>query len=147
MKKSLLLLGVAVAAITSCTNDEVLEMNPQTTISFDSHVNKGTRAVTQTTNADIEKIYVYGSYGETDVFTNVEVSKVGTDWTYTNPVAWTANNYKFAAYATANSSSKLTSNITYDKANGSLTFADYVANNANDLVASVASVNNTCLAN
>lgn len=147
MKKSLLVLGLAVAAFTSCSNDEVLDINKNTNITFDSFVNKGTRAVTQTTNADIAKIYVYGSYGDTDVFSNVEVTKGGTGWTYENPVAWTANNYKFAAYATANTSTKLTGNISYDKASGSLTFSDYVPTNAYDLVAAVTSVNNTGLAN
>lgn len=142
---------MAVAAFTSCTNDEVLDINKNTNITFDSFVNKSTRAVTQTTNADIAKIYVYGSYTNsesetTQVFDNVEVKNEG-GWKYENPVAWTANNYKFAAYATANESSKLTSNIAFDKAAGTLTFSNYVPNNANDLVAAVASVNNTGLAN
>lgn len=149
MKKSLLVLGLAVVAFTSCSNDEVLDINKNTNITFDSFVNKGTRAVTQTTTAGIDKIYVYGSFGNTEVFSNKEVTKVGTDWTYENPVAWTANNYKFAAYATANTSTQLdnNNNISYDKASGSLTFSDYVPTNANDLVAAVTSVDNTGLAN
>lgn len=150
MKKSFLLLAVAVAAITSCTNDEVLDLNKSANIAFDSFVNKNTRAVTQTTTAAISKFYVYGSFGTTSVFENKEVNKAGAVWEYTNPVAWTANEYKFAAYATTNSSTQLDSNsgdIAYDMASGSLTFTDYVANNGYDLVAAVASVNNTLLAN
>lgn len=148
MKKSFLLLAVAVAAITSCTNDEVLDLNKSANIAFDSFVNKNTRAVTQTTTAGISKFYVYGSFaGTTSVFENKEVNKVSDAWVYTNPVAWTANEYKFAAYATTNSSTQLTSGIAYDMASGSLTFTDYVADNGHDLVAAVASVNNTSLAN
>ena len=50
MKKMLLMLGVAAAAMTSCTNDEVVEMNPTATIQFETFVNKGTRATIDVTN-------------------------------------------------------------------------------------------------
>jgi hypothetical protein len=75
MKKSLLLLGVAVAAITSCTNDEVLDINKNTNITFDGFINKGTRTVTSTTTGDLQKFYVFGNHGTTVDFNNVAVTK------------------------------------------------------------------------
>lgn len=142
MKKSLLLLGVAVAAITSCTNDEVLEMNPQTTISFDGHVNKSTRAVTETTS-DLSTFYVFGEKGAdenygTSVFNNVEA----TDDAATSQV-WTRSMYSFGAYATKNASGKIPTNIAFDAKNGMLTFTNYKVDDTEDLVAAVVKVNNT----
>lgn len=139
------MLGLAVAAMTSCSNDELMEVNTNNVITFESHVNKGTRAVTNTTTAGLTTFYVFGSHGTTNVFNNVAVTKDGGNWGYTNPVAWTANQYKFAAYATKNESEKLT--ISYDNTTGALTFSDVVANDANDIVAAAASVDNTGLAN
>lgn len=141
MKKSLLLLGVAVAAITSCTNDEVLEMNPQTTISFDSHVNKSTRAVTETTSA-LSKFYVFGEKGAdenygTSVFNNV----AATDDAATSQV-WTRSMYSFGAYATKNVSGQF-NNVAFDAKNGKLTFTNYTVDDTEDLVAAVVKVNNT----
>ena len=96
MKKSLFMLGLAVAAFTSCSNDELMEVNTNNVITFESHVNKGTRAVT---NTDVlTKFYVFGSHGTTNVFNNVAVTNDGTGWDYTNHVAWTANTYKFAMF-------------------------------------------------
>ena len=57
MKKNLFLLGLAVAALTSCTNDEVVEMQQPTqkAIGFETFVNKGTRAITTTDAPAIKK--------------------------------------------------------------------------------------------
>lgn len=144
MKKSLFMLGLAVAAFTSCSNDELMEVNTNNVITFESHVNKGTRAVTNTTTAELTKFYVFGSHGTTRVFDNVAVTKDGS-WDYTNHVAWTANTYKFAAYATTNVSAQITP--AYDNATGVLTFSDVVANDASDLVAATTTVDNTGFAN
>lgn len=145
MKKSLFMLGLAVAAFTSCSNDELMEVNTNNVITFESHVNKGTRAVTNTTTDDLTTFYVFGSHGTTRVFDNVAVTKDGSNWDYTNHVAWTANSYKFAAYATTNASAQITP--AYDNATGKLTFSDVAANDASDLVAATTTVDNTGLAN
>ena len=168
MKRNLFLLGLAVAAMTSCTNDEVLEQAQPTqkAIGFESFVNKETRAVTETDN-DITKFYAYGYYnqgtnsGET-VFTGTEVSRTSTsstEWTYDlnaetdgNQVAyWTKNIYQFAGYANGNSASELTgvsfSNVSTTD-NGSTTntptlkIQDYTVSDDNDLVAGLTSVDN-----
>ena len=143
MKKNLLFLGMAVAALASCTNDEVFDINKSNKIQFDGFVNKDTRAVINT-DGDITKFHVFGYYGTTNVFNNVEVSKAGSTWSYTNPVAWTANHYKFGAYATENSSDKL-AGVAF--ADAKLTFTNYTAEDEKDLVAAVASVDNTGLTN
>ena len=80
MKKSLFMLGLAVAAMTSCSNDELMEVNTNNVITFESHVDKGTRAVTNTTTAELTKFYVFGSHGTTRVFDNVAVTKEGKVW-------------------------------------------------------------------
>lgn len=143
MKKSLLVLGLAVAAFTSCSNDEVLDINKNTNITFDSFVNKGTRSVTSTNTDDLQKFYVFGNHGTTVDFNNVAVTKDGTAWKCATNVPWTASNYYFAAYATTNTSDQ----ITPAYADGALTFSDIVANDASDLVAATASVNNTTMGN
>lgn len=143
MKKSLLVLGLAVAAFTSCSNDEVLDINKNTNITFDSFVNKGTRAVTSTTTGDLQKFYVFGNHGTTVDFNNVAVTKDGTAWQCATNVPWTESEYYFAAYATTNTSEE----ITPAYANGALTFSDIVANDASDLVAATTTVNNAGMPN
>lgn len=161
MKKSLLMLGLAVAAMTSCTNDEVLEQAQpvQKAIGFESFVNKGTRAVTETTS-EITKFYAYGYYNEGNstngevVFTGTEVSRtsaIATDWTYDldanvadNQVAyWTKNVYQFAGYANGNSANAL-NGVTFANTNSTptLTITDYVVDDGNDLVAGLTKVDN-----
>lgn len=137
------MLGLAVAAMTSCSNDELMEVNTNNVITFESHVDKGTRAVTNTTTAGLTKFYVFGNYGTTNVLTNVAVTKNGETWEYDNPVPWTANTYNFAAYATKNESAQITP--AYN--NGVLTFSNVVANDANDIVAATATANNQKLDN
>lgn len=130
MKKSLWMLGLAVAAMTSCTNDEVVEVNQNNLIKFESFVNKGTRAVTETTTAGLSQFYVFGYYGaNSNVLNNILVTKAGG---YKTTVPWTSGQtYQFAAYATKNESAKL------DDAsftNGVLKFSSFSVSDDNDLV-------------
>ena len=124
MMKNLFLLGLAVAAMTSCTNDEVVEMKQpsQKAIGFESFVNKGTRALAET-NSSISKIYAYGYYNSSvEVFKNLTVKKSGNIWEYdldseTDGIQvayWTKNLYQFGAYAIGNAadSYSYTSSIT-----------------------------------
>ena len=148
MKKSFLMLGLAVAAMTSCTNDEVVEVNQSNLIKFESFVNKGTRAVTETTTTGLSQFYVFGGYGTDyiNVFNDVAVTFNSTDnnWAPVTEAEWTANNYRFAAYANRNTSEKLSP--TFD-ANG-LKFTDYVVSDDKDLVAALSGeVDNSNLAN
>lgn len=115
MKKMLLVLGVAAAAMTSCTSDEVLEMNPTNVIKFESFVNKGTRAVDPTTVGNLNKFYVFGYHGgdQNAIFYNNHVDNTaGTGWTNEINRNWTANKYFFGAYANKAESDKLDGNPT-----------------------------------
>lgn len=142
MKKNLLLLGLAVAAMTSCTNEEVLselQESPKA-ISFDSFVNKATRAVTPT-DANISKFYAYAYYGtDQTVFNGEKVTKSDTIWKYTNTAYWTQNKYQFAAYADGNNGDSLT-NVAF--ADGTLTISSYTVSDDKDLVADVITKDNS----
>lgn len=151
MKKSIFLLGVAVAAMTSCSNDKLLDQAEpvQRAIGFDSFVNKTTKAVTPT-NESIEKFYAFGYYtaseeasSETKIFGNgnIAVTKPaeGDVWEYTNTEYWTKNYYHFAGYANGNNAGALTAGFT----NHSLSITGYTVDDANDLVADVLEIDNT----
>ncbi len=146
MKKSLFMLGLAVAAMTSCSNDELMEVNTNNVITFESHVNNGTRAAV--TDGGLTNFFVYGYYedgGVQTVFNGKEVTKSGSAWTYANPVPWTGNIYHFGAYATGNTSTTV-AGVTF--ASGVLTIPNYTINQEQDLVAAVSgNVDNTGLAN
>ncbi|MBO5951895.1 MAG: fimbrillin family protein [Bacteroidaceae bacterium] len=161
MKKSIFLLGVAVAAMTSCSNDKLLDQAEpiQKAIGFESFVNKGTKAVTETTSpnitnegtlAGLDQFYVFGYYGNNvEVFDNIPViaskDAQAIKWDYTNGEPtnlkyWTKNNYYFAAYANKNSSDKL-ENVLFS--GNTLTFSDYTVNDAQDLIADVVNKDNS----
>jgi hypothetical protein len=161
MKKSIFLLGVAVAAMTSCSNDKLLDQAEpiQKAIGFESFVNKGTKAVTETASpnitnegalAGLNQFNVFGYYGNEEVvFDNVPViasiDAQAIKWDYTNSDPtnlkyWTKNNYYFAAYANKNSSDKLANVFFTDN---TLTFTDYTVDDAQDLIADVVNKNNS----
>ena len=139
MKKSFLMLGLAVAAMTSCTNDEVVEVNQSNLIKFESFVNKGTRAVEETTTSNLQKFYVYGStdYSGTNTAlfggnANV-VSKNGSTWQNSYNERWSNGIYSFVAYANEANGDPVTS-VSYNKENQTLTISDYIADSSQDLI-------------
>lgn len=145
MKTKLWMLGMAVAALTSCTQSEVVDLPENKAIGFNSFVENSTRAVTATTKDNLNKIWVIGydkpnndSYAS--LFDHVEVSK-GNDnnWTYSGTKYWQKNTtYRFAAYANGNvdNATMKDQGVTYDPENDVLTFTNYIPN-GNDLVASI----------
>lgn len=150
MKKMLLVLGVAAAAMTSCTSDEVLEMNPTNAIKFESFVNKGTRAVTDVNNPTdaenpLRKFHVYGSRQTTEnsITTNIGVwdgnvntvsSTNGTDWSNGKEEKWADGTYSFAAYANGANSESIATGVFYDNDNQTLTIENYTVDSSKDLV-------------
>ena len=161
MKKMLLMLGVAAAAMTSCTNDEVVEVNPTASIQFETFVNKGTRATTDVTNPTItegihgsglKNFFVYGYYGTTSVFDGEEVAWVNKNgntagrWTYNRGThkKWTGGDYYFAAYADDNEAEEL-SDVEFTE--GTLTIPNYQVSDEKDLVAAWFHHNNNVLTN
>ena len=131
MKKSLLVLGVAVAALASCTNEEVVNVPENAAIRFSQFVNNQTKAVTPVTDVPDGEYYVIGWRGASsgsytdEVFTN----EVNTTAYY-----WMANNfYKFSAYY--DGGNKI-AGATFAQSTDQLVIPDYTVG-ANDLVAAI----------
>lgn len=107
MKKSLLMLGAAVAALASCTNEEVLNVAQNKAISFESFVGKSTKAIGDIDeNNRLSAFYVFGGYGEdensvdlTNVFNNTEVDGNGKAET---TEYWNNQYYQFVGYSNGN---------------------------------------------
>lgn len=107
MKRSLFMLGVAVAALSSCSNNEVLDIAESNAIKFsNTFVGKPTRGVTapELTTDNLKEMYVFASKGGDPVFdANPKlVYRIGetNEWGYDNLVRWEASkNYNFVAYA------------------------------------------------
>lgn len=134
MKKSLFVLGVAVAALASCTQSEVLEVAENRAIGFDAFVNNQTKAVTPVTAITSSEFYVFGEYASTTDSWSKEGNAFNNDpgdATY----YWVPDmTYRFGAYA--NGLSGQLSNASFDAANSTLKFTGYTPTDL-DLVAAV----------
>lgn len=106
MKKSLFMLGAALLALSSCTQNEVLDVNESRTIDFDGFIGKPTRA--ETTNENITSFQVFGGFDSqyTNVFNDVAVNRQGDGsgspytWVSETTQYWQANKiYTFNAYS------------------------------------------------
>lgn len=104
MKKFLFLALAAMLALTSCTQDETLDVAQNGSIGFDVSSDKATRSIYDpsiTTN-NIQDFAVYGWMNAYTgkVFDDELVSRNGGAWSYSNTQYWIAdNNYYFAALA------------------------------------------------
>lgn len=149
MKKSLFVLGMAVAALASCTNEEVTEVAQNRAISFNSFVNNSTKtAVTEIVSSptlNLTKFYAFGvnqaddNTTWTDIYDNTEVtgSAIGTGnaWTPEDTRYWAVGKeHRFAAYSNGNASF---SGTTYDAATQALKFENYAVSNSSDLIAAI----------
>lgn len=136
MKRSLFMLGVAVAALSSCSNNEVLDIAESNAIKFsNTFVGKPTRGVTapELTTDNLKEMYVFASNEEGDVFdVNPKlVYRIGetNEWGYDKLVAWKADkNYNFVAYA----GKDLGESVTDNGDNTSLKFSNIVVNGDKD---------------
>lgn len=138
MKKSLLVLGVAVAALASCTNEEVVSMPEGRAIGFNSFVNNNTKAVTEVTSLSSDQFYVFGRF-----------SSDGSQWSsetlFKNELAsknyyWVqGNQYRFGAYADGEGG-KLT-DVSFEPSTQTLTFSNYTPDDAKDLLAATGTAN------
>lgn len=143
MKKNLFLLGLAVAAMTSCSESDVVDVasTDSKAIKFENFVNKSTRTITdgKATDNDLLAFSVWGGSGESkNLFSGEEVSRTTTadSWGYAAIKYWMAGRtYKFAAYAPINDN--VTPSWSYD--NNKIAFTATVDNeNQYDLVYDVA---------
>lgn len=142
MKKSLLLMGLAVAAFTACTNEETIEVADSRMISFNgAFVGNATKAVTDVTTDNIKEFYVYGHKGATDIFNGEKVYESGAEgtWIYDNLQMWEASQtWDFAAYSDGGvATASTTATVNWD--GSALTITDYNASVQKDLVVSIAS--------
>lgn len=133
MKTNLFLLGMAVAALSSCTNEELTDVAQNRAIKFNPFVENNTKAVEEVSS--LSSFYVFGEYGDSDgsygtqIFNNEEQ---GTTY------YWVAGKYySFGAYADGVANVKL-DNVAFNANDRKLTFTDYTPDDAKDLVAAVA---------
>lgn len=151
MKKSLFMMGVAVAALSSCTQSEVLNVADNNVIKFENaYVGKATRAATVLDNSNFGSFYVYGynssATGEPDdskdILTNVNVFKgSGTAWGYDNLVEYKAGTYTFAAYSdggTTKGTGQLATGVDFDASTtpATLKIDNYTTTDNKDLIVS-----------
>lgn len=130
MRKSLFLLGLTVATLSSCTQSEVLEVaGSNKAIGFDAFVNKSIRADITTDN--INHFKVFGGYdgNYTNVFNDEKVSGSKGSWTYDNTQYWTnGKTYTFQAYAPEGATASATAN--------GVNFTGFAADGKTDLLVS-----------
>ena len=141
MKKSLFVPGVAVAALASCTNEEVMDVAENRAIGFSSFVNNTTKAVTDLDKTGMgENFYVIGYYGADNasmtspVFTN-EHSTAAYHWQ-------NSQYYHFSAYS--NGGERIADNVSFapGTSNATLTITGYAVDDQHDLVAAISDVVN-----
>lgn len=129
--KKYLFMAIAAAAMTSCSQDESLDIAQKEAISFkDAFVENATRAIDGTWNTNtLADFQVYGNTkGNTEtaivpIFSDVKVTKSGTNWGYEDQYIqyWIeGNTYNFAAVkhgTVASLVNGLPETITYDATN------------------------------
>ena len=147
MKKSLFMMGVAVAALSSCTQSEVLNVADNNVIKFENaYVGKATRAATVLDNDNFGSFYVYGydsNASGSDVFTGENVFKGdGTAWGYDNLKPYDENAvYTFAAYSdggTTKGTGQLATGVNFDASTtpATLKIDNYTTTDNKDLIVS-----------
>lgn len=134
MKNRLILLGVAVAALTSCAKEEVTDVAQNRAIRFSQFVNNNTRSVVEVETDNLTQYYVFGESGETK---GTYGTKNFDNELHTTPYYWIAGKYySFGAYANGNGGK--IENATFNANDGKLTFSNYtVTDDTKDLVAAV----------
>lgn len=157
MKKSLFMMGVAIAALSSCTQNEVLDIAESNTIQFGkSYIGKPTRANIISVESELNSFYVLGyQYKDTPeaMWTTAEnVYYVLDTWKYNNIKKYDTNySYFFAAYSNAGINGEGSGNLdegvtatfstpkTKDDAKNtlSLTIDNYSAATNNDLLVAI----------
>ena len=112
MKKKVWFVGMAVAAMTSCTQSEVLDVPESRLIGFETHVEKQTRAVNDITDGTegFQELHVFGAIGTgsgagftvvNNKYIDHAIVKGGKgQWTYSPHASWVKDRtFRFAAYA------------------------------------------------
>ena len=133
MKKFLFLGIAATAMFASCTNDEMVEMNPQSAIGFETFVDKSTRA-TDVIKSNLTAFEVYGwrTKGTTteQIFDAQAVTADNGTCTY-SPLQYWVGGYNYTFEAVAPKSGE--GGVTFNDVNGSSTIK-FVSNAETDLI-------------
>lgn len=136
MKKSIYLLGMAVAALSSCSQSDVVEMPENTAIKFNSFVNNNTRTATPV-ETTVSKFFVFGEYGDAD---NNCGTKIFNNEPSTAIHYWEATKfYAFGAYADGEGGGLEDTEVSFNANTQTLTFTGYAPKkDGKDLIAAVA---------
>lgn len=147
MKKFLFLGFVATAMLASCTNDEMVEMNPQNSIGFEMFVDKSTRAAEDVTTANLTAFEVYGwrtkATTTEQIFNAQAVTASNEVCTYT-PLQYWVGGYDYTFEAVAPKSSEKGVTFTASKGASTITF---VSDSETDLIYAAGTKNLTSTAN
>ncbi len=139
MKKFLFLGIAATAMFASCTNDEMVEMNPQSAIGFETFVDKSTRAAEDVTKTNLNAFEVYGwrTKGATteQIFDAKAVTADNGTCTY-SPLQYWVGSYKYNFEAVAPKSGE--KGVTVDDKYGASTIT-FVSDSETDLIYASAS--------
>lgn len=131
MKTNLFLLGMAVAAFSSCTNEEVTDVAQNRAIKFNQFVENNTREVQKVES--LSSFYVFGKFGE---ISNSYTTQIFNNESQDTPYYWVANKfYIFGAYADGNNGK--IEDVIFDSAKKQLVFTNYSPNDTKDLVAAI----------
>lgn len=131
MKTNLFLLGMAVAALSSCTNEEVTDVAQNRAIKFNQFVENNTRVVQEVES--LSNFYVFGKFG--DAKGNYD-TQIFNNELQTTSYYWVADkNYIFGAYANGDGGQLNSSEVSFKANDGILTFSNYTPDDAKDLVA------------
>lgn len=101
MKKNFLFAAVALAAMTSCSNDEVVNVNNGDAISFRASLDKAISRGAETTVRNLNAFNVTAVGNGNNYFTNLGVtsSDNGVSWNTASTYYWPSFDLKFFAYA------------------------------------------------
>lgn len=101
MKKNFLFAAVALAAMTSCSNDEVVNVNNGDAISFRASLDKAISRGAETTVQNLGAFNVTAVGNGKNYFTNLGVTSAdnGVNWNTASTYYWPSFDLKFFAYA------------------------------------------------
>lgn len=143
MKKQLFVLGLAVAALASCTNEEVTDIAESNVIGFNApFVGNVTKVATEMSKDNLASFYVYAYKGSDALLTNENVYLQNGLWAYDNIKQYESATYAFAAYSNTGTQKGQggldDGNVTFTTSpSKSLAISDYTASGDDDLLVSI----------
>lgn len=147
MKKFLFLGFVAAAMLASCTNDEMVEMNPQNAIGFEMFVDKSTRAAEDVTTDNLTAFEVYGWRAKattTEQIFNAQAVTVSNGVCTYTPLQYWVGGYDYTFEAVAPKST--VKGVTFTPLKGASTI-QFVSDFETDLIYATASEDLTATIN